>query len=113
MQRLICIDGEKGENHSSLCVLAMKAWLGLGRYGGTEKDMKVSTRAAIRVVQRVVSDCVNGEGSTVRVKLVDGRMTSLLLQFRCNNRSHRESSSGCFGDVKKFSFLSEMFHTTI
>ncbi|GJV50828.1 hypothetical protein Tco_1446569 [Tanacetum coccineum] len=33
--------GEKGENHSSLCVLAMKAWLGLGRYGGTEKDMKL------------------------------------------------------------------------
>ncbi|GKA62356.1 probable feruloyl esterase A isoform X1 [Tanacetum coccineum] len=40
MQRLICRDGEKGENHSILCVLAMKAWLGLERYGGTEKDMK-------------------------------------------------------------------------
>ncbi|GKE29519.1 hypothetical protein Tco_1444903 [Tanacetum coccineum] len=71
MQRLICRDGEKGENHSSLCVLAMKAWLGLGRYGGTEKDMKVSTRATIRVVQRVVGDYVNGEGSMMRVKLVN------------------------------------------
>ncbi|GJT70653.1 hypothetical protein Tco_1029939 [Tanacetum coccineum] len=40
MRRLICRDGEKEENHSSLCVLAMKAWLGLGRYGGTEKDLK-------------------------------------------------------------------------
>ncbi|GKD45340.1 hypothetical protein Tco_1269985, partial [Tanacetum coccineum] len=67
-------DGEKGEKHSSLCVLAMKAWLSLGRYGGTEKDLKgrcnISTRVAIRVVQRVVGDCVNGEGSRVRVKLV-------------------------------------------
>ncbi|GJY59277.1 hypothetical protein Tco_0459169 [Tanacetum coccineum] len=36
----ICRDGEKEENHSSLCVLAMKAWLGLGRYGGTKKDLK-------------------------------------------------------------------------
>ncbi|GJX58365.1 hypothetical protein Tco_0289755 [Tanacetum coccineum] len=62
MQRLICRDWEKGGNHSRLCVLAMKAWLGLGRHGGTEKDMKVSTRAAIRVVKRVVGDCVNGEG---------------------------------------------------
>nr|GEU54699.1 Toll/interleukin-1 receptor (TIR) domain-containing protein [Tanacetum cinerariifolium] len=70
MQRLICRDGEKGENYLSLCVLAMKAWLGLGRYGGTEKDLEVSTRAAIRVVQRVVGDCVNGEGFRVRVKLV-------------------------------------------
>ncbi|GKE34821.1 hypothetical protein Tco_1454143 [Tanacetum coccineum] len=42
-QRLICRDGEKGENHSSL---------------------------SIRVVQRVVGDCVNREESTVRVKLV-------------------------------------------
>ncbi|GJU45716.1 hypothetical protein Tco_1202982 [Tanacetum coccineum] len=41
MQRLICRDGEKGENHSSLYVLAMKAWLGLGRYGGAEKDLEV------------------------------------------------------------------------
>ncbi|GJV02645.1 nucleolar protein 56 [Tanacetum coccineum] len=32
----------------------MKAWLGLGRYGRTEKDLKVRTRAAIRVVDRVV-----------------------------------------------------------
>ncbi|GJR30120.1 retrotransposon protein, putative, ty1-copia subclass, partial [Tanacetum coccineum] len=67
-------DGEKEANHSSLCVLAMKAWLSLGRYGGTEKDLKgrcnISTRVAIRVVQRVVGDCVNGEGSRVRVKLV-------------------------------------------
>ncbi|GJU55597.1 FT like protein [Tanacetum coccineum] len=74
MRRLICRDGEKGEKHLSLCVLAMKAWLGLGRYGGTEKDLKercnISTHAAIRVVQRVVGGCVNGEGSTVRVKLI-------------------------------------------
>nr|GEW09423.1 hypothetical protein [Tanacetum cinerariifolium] len=39
MQRHICRYGEKGENHLSLCVLAMKVWLGLGSYGGTEKDM--------------------------------------------------------------------------
>ncbi|GJX13383.1 hypothetical protein Tco_0205141 [Tanacetum coccineum] len=43
---LICRDGEKGERHSSLCVLAMKAWLGLGRYGGTEKGMKVAKKTA-------------------------------------------------------------------
>ncbi|GJX13385.1 hypothetical protein Tco_0205143 [Tanacetum coccineum] len=36
--------GEKGKSFV-LCVLAMKAWLGLGRYGGTEKGMKVSTRS--------------------------------------------------------------------
>ncbi|GKA60213.1 DNA gyrase subunit A, chloroplastic/mitochondrial, partial [Tanacetum coccineum] len=46
----------------------------LGRYGETEKDLKgrcnISTRTAIRVVQRVVGDCVNGEGSRLRVKLV-------------------------------------------
>ncbi|GKA43109.1 TPR repeat-containing protein ZIP4 [Tanacetum coccineum] len=107
-------DGEKGENHPSSSVLAMKAWLGLGRYGEAEKELKgmvvnkgipedvwvsamelylqavgmsgaetamgvflgllgrcnVSGGAAIRVVQRVVGDCVNGEGARVRVKLV-------------------------------------------
>ncbi|GJS34504.1 hypothetical protein Tco_0532886 [Tanacetum coccineum] len=56
-----------------------QAWLGLGRYGGTEKDLKgrcnISTRAAVRVVQGVVGDCVNGEGSRVRVKL----------ENKCNN----------------------------
>ncbi|GJU43255.1 nucleolar protein 56-like protein [Tanacetum coccineum] len=76
MQRLICRVGEKGKKHSCLCVLllAMKAWLGLGRYGRTEKDLKVRTRAAIRVVHRVVGDCVNEEGSRVRVKFI-GQMT--------------------------------------
>ncbi|GKC13435.1 nucleolar protein 56-like protein, partial [Tanacetum coccineum] len=61
-------------NSIRVCVLAMKAWLGLGRYGRTEKDLKVRTRAAIRVVQRVVGDCVTEEGSRVRVKFV-GQMT--------------------------------------
>ncbi|GKD32501.1 DNA gyrase subunit A, chloroplastic/mitochondrial, partial [Tanacetum coccineum] len=46
----------------------------LGRYGETEKDLKgrcnISTHTLIRVVQRVVGDCVNGEGSRLRVKLV-------------------------------------------
>ncbi|GJR81230.1 TPR repeat-containing protein ZIP4, partial [Tanacetum coccineum] len=48
MQCLICRDGEKEENHSSLCVLAMKAWLGLGRYGGTEKDMKETIKDDVK-----------------------------------------------------------------
>ncbi|GKA48970.1 hypothetical protein Tco_0741928 [Tanacetum coccineum] len=50
-ERLTCCvfrDGEKGENHSSLCVLAMKAWLGLGRYGGTEKDMKETIKDDVK-----------------------------------------------------------------
>ncbi|GJU58331.1 hypothetical protein Tco_1236097 [Tanacetum coccineum] len=58
-------------NSIRVCVLAMKAWLGLGRYGRTEKDLKVRTRVAIRVVQRVVGDYVTEEGSRVRVKFVD------------------------------------------
>ncbi|XP_023769740.1 TPR repeat-containing protein ZIP4 [Lactuca sativa] len=107
-------DGEKGGDHPSSSVLAMKAWLGLGRYGEAEKELKgmvvnkgipegvwvsamesylqaigtsgaetamgvflgflgrshVSAAAAIRVVQRVVGDCVNGEGARVRTKVV-------------------------------------------
>ncbi|CAH1433101.1 unnamed protein product [Lactuca virosa] len=107
-------EGEKGGDHPSSSVLAMKAWLGLGRYGEAEKELKgmvvnkgipegvwvsamesylqavgtsgaetamgvflgllgrshVSAAAAIRVVQRVVGDCVNGEGARVRAKLV-------------------------------------------
>ncbi|KAL4572297.1 hypothetical protein LXL04_019069 [Taraxacum kok-saghyz] len=107
-------DGEKGEDHPSSSVLAMKAWLGLGRHSEAEKELKgmvankgipegvwvsamesylqavgtsgaetamgvflgllgrshVSAGAAIRVVQRVVGDCVNGEGARVRAKLV-------------------------------------------
>ncbi|KAK1421769.1 hypothetical protein QVD17_24384 [Tagetes erecta] len=102
-------NGEKGEDHPSTCVLAMKAWLGLGRHGEAEKELKsmvvnkgipegvwvsamesylqavgacgietlmgvflgrcnISAGAAIRVVQRVIVDCVNGEGP--RAKLV-------------------------------------------
>ncbi|KAI3771193.1 hypothetical protein L6452_02352 [Arctium lappa] len=107
-------DGEKGEDHPSSSVLAMKAWLGLGRYGEAEKELKgmvvnkgipegvwisamesylqavgtsgaetamgvflgllgrchISAGAANRVVQRVVGDCVNGEGARVRAKVV-------------------------------------------
>ncbi|GKB57032.1 cullin-associated NEDD8-dissociated protein 1 [Tanacetum coccineum] len=100
MRRLIGKDGDKGEKHSSFCVLVMKAWLGLGRYGGTEKDLKgrcnISTRAAIRVVQRVVGDCVNGEGSRVRVKLKkhsdsDLHMMALALELCCTLMSDRRS----------------------
>ncbi|KAG8477900.1 hypothetical protein CXB51_027515 [Gossypium anomalum] len=32
--------GEKGDHHASLPVLAMKAWLGLGRYSEAEKELK-------------------------------------------------------------------------
>ncbi|GKD51293.1 hypothetical protein Tco_1280269, partial [Tanacetum coccineum] len=39
----------------------------------------ISTRAAIRVVQRVVGDCVNGEGSRVRVKLYNSRLEPVQL----------------------------------
>ncbi|GKD12803.1 nucleolar protein 56-like protein, partial [Tanacetum coccineum] len=42
--------------------------------------MKVRTRAAIRVVQRVVGDCVTEERSRVRVKFV-GQMTDKLREF--------------------------------
>ncbi|XP_076926066.1 TPR repeat-containing protein ZIP4-like [Bidens hawaiensis] len=107
-------EGEKGEHHPSSSVLAMKAWLGLGRYGEAEKELKgmvvykgipegvwvsaveaylqavgssgdqtamavflgglgrcrISAGAAIRVVQRVAADCVNGDGPRVRAKVV-------------------------------------------
>nr|XP_043622393.1 TPR repeat-containing protein ZIP4 [Erigeron canadensis] len=33
-------DGEKGEDHPSSSVLAMKAWLGLGKFGEAEKELK-------------------------------------------------------------------------
>ncbi|XP_059659979.1 TPR repeat-containing protein ZIP4 [Cornus florida] len=33
-------DGGGGDNHPSLSVLAMKAWLGLGRYGEAEKELR-------------------------------------------------------------------------
>ncbi|KAL7201219.1 hypothetical protein ACSBR1_033012 [Camellia fascicularis] len=33
-------DGGGGDDHPSLSVLAMKAWLGLGRYGEAEKELK-------------------------------------------------------------------------
>ncbi|KAA8543587.1 hypothetical protein F0562_021667 [Nyssa sinensis] len=33
-------DGSSGDNHPSLSVLAMKAWLGLGRYGEAEKELR-------------------------------------------------------------------------
>ncbi|KAJ0644292.1 putative meiosis specific protein Spo22/ZIP4/TEX11 [Helianthus annuus] len=107
-------DGEKGEDHPSSSVLAMKAWLGLGRHGEAEKELKsmvgnkgipegvwvsamesylqavgcsgvetamgvflgllgrchISAAAAFRVVQRVVADCLNGEGPRARAKVV-------------------------------------------
>ncbi|KAI3810878.1 hypothetical protein L1987_20501 [Smallanthus sonchifolius] len=107
-------DGEKGEDHPSSSVLAMKAWLGLGRHEEAEKELKnmvvnkgvpegvwvsamesylqavgtsgvetamgvfvgllgrcrISAGAAIRVVQRVVADCVNREGPRARAKAV-------------------------------------------
>ncbi|XP_071692075.1 TPR repeat-containing protein ZIP4-like [Rutidosis leptorrhynchoides] len=107
-------DGEKGEDHPSSSVLAMKAWLGLGKYGEAEKELKsmvvnkgipegiwvsamesylqavgnsgaetvlgvflgllgrcrISAGAAIRVVQRVVGDSVNGDEGRLRSKVV-------------------------------------------
>ncbi|KAL8206134.1 hypothetical protein R6Q57_009685 [Mikania cordata] len=107
-------DSEKGEDHPSSSVLAMKAWLGLGRHEEAEKELKsmvvnkgipegvwvsaiesylqavgtsgaetamrvflgllgrchISAGAAIRVIQRVVADCENGEGDRPRVKVV-------------------------------------------
>ncbi|XP_071699241.1 TPR repeat-containing protein ZIP4-like [Rutidosis leptorrhynchoides] len=107
-------DGVTGDDHPSSSVLAMKAWLGLGRYEEAEKELKsmvvnkgipegvwvsaiesylqtvgnsgaetamgvflgllgrchISAAAAIRVIQRVVGDCVNGDGGRVRFKVV-------------------------------------------
>ncbi|XP_058101920.1 TPR repeat-containing protein ZIP4 isoform X2 [Magnolia sinica] len=102
------------EEHPSISFLAMKAWLGLGRYGEAEKELKgmvvnkavpegvcvsaveaffegagaagaeavkvvflgllgrchISARAAIRVVQRLVSGSGGHEGSVVRDRVV-------------------------------------------
>ncbi|KAJ7950592.1 TPR repeat-containing protein ZIP4 [Quillaja saponaria] len=33
-------EGDSGDHHPSLSVLAMKAWLGLGRYGDAEKELR-------------------------------------------------------------------------
>ncbi|GJR22634.1 hypothetical protein Tco_0971161 [Tanacetum coccineum] len=111
------LDGEKWEKHSSLCMLAMKAWLCLGRYGGTQKNLKgrcnISTRAAIRVVQRVVDDCVNGEGSRVSVKLVMARRRTCMAHRRINRLLTCKSKMSivslhtfcsCFADATSYSF---------
>ncbi|GKD06226.1 hypothetical protein Tco_1181200, partial [Tanacetum coccineum] len=66
-------DGDKGKCNSRFCVLVMKDAVRFRTIWWKIRDLKgrcnISTRATIRVVQRVVDDCVNGEGSRVRVKL--------------------------------------------
>nr|GEX41640.1 hypothetical protein [Tanacetum cinerariifolium] len=62
-------DGEKGVNHLSLYALAIKDGLNLGSCDEAKKDLKVLVQP-FRVVQRVIGNCVNGEGDRVKVKLV-------------------------------------------
>ncbi|KAF9592608.1 hypothetical protein IFM89_016256 [Coptis chinensis] len=72
-----------GEQHPCLPVLAMKGWLGLGRYADAEKELRgatISAGAAVRVAHRVVGS--GGKGSRVRAKVVaelvsDDRVMSL------------------------------------
>ncbi|GMH25812.1 hypothetical protein Nepgr_027655 [Nepenthes gracilis] len=89
--------GNGGDQHPSLSVLAMKGWLGLGRHGEAEKELRgmvayfktvgmagietvrsvflglmercsVSASAAVRVVYKVIGDGGGGGGEGSRVR---------------------------------------------
>lgn len=59
-----------GNSIVSIIVGSSVAEISIGMFLGLLGSCTISTLVAIRVVNRVVGDCVNGEGSRVRLKLV-------------------------------------------
>ncbi|KAI3802043.1 hypothetical protein L1987_30167 [Smallanthus sonchifolius] len=160
-------DGEKGEDHPSSSVLAMKAWLGLRRHEEAEKELKsmvvnkgvpegvwvsamesylqavgtsgvetamgvflgllgrchISAGAAVRVVQRVVADCVNGEGPRAGAKAVAEFVSNdKVVALFSGDMAAKERSGmhallwNCAADhfrSKEYEFSAEMFEKSL